>query len=527
MTYALIRRRTLAAVAFLAIVCGATSAQAQVPQTPTISAVQSGGRVAYTYTIEPGLTGITIQEAADANFTSGVSSIGAPFTIGSYGFPKACTNFYYRAQSRNAAGASGWSAPQLSSCGEATPTPVPVAPVAPPVPSISAAQSAGMVSYTYTIQSDLTGFTIQEASDANFTVDLRSLPVAPITGRIGWSRACGNFYYRAQARNSVGTSAWSAPQLSSCSGSAPAVPRISAVQSGGRVAYTYTIEPGLTSITIQEAADANFTSGVSSIGAPFNTGSYGFPKACTNFYYRAESRNSAGRSGWSAPQLSSCTAAAVAPAGAAPAGWTLTAYQASDIAVGRNGAVWFINGGTIYQVTASGPQAVPGAARNIAVDPNGLPWVVNSSGNIFRWNGSGWTLVPGLANDIGIGANGSVWIIGTDGVPASWNGSAWVKLSGGGTKISVDPSGRPWVINAANNIWRWTGSSWQQLAGAATDISVGPDGAVYVVGGGGQIYRWDGTSNWIAETGVTGSAVAAGLGPRAWVARAGQPVITR
>ena len=437
MTYALIRRRTLAAVAFLAIVCGATSAQAQVPQTPTISAVQSGGRVAYTYTIEPGLTGITIQEAADANFTSGLSSIGAPVTIGSYGFPKACTNFYYRAHSRNAAGASGWSAPQLSSCGEATPTPVPVAPVAPPVPSISAAQSAGMVSYTYTIQSDLTGFTIQEASDANFTVDLRSLPVAPITGRIGWSRACGNFYYRAQARNSVGTSAWSAPQLSSC------------------------------------------------------------------------------------------TAAAVAPAGAAPAGWTLTAYQASDIAVGRNGAVWFINGGTIYQVTASGPQAVPGAARNIAVDPNGVPWVVNSSGNIFRWNGSGWTQMPGLANDIGIGANGSVWIIGTDSVPASWNGSTWVKISGLGTKISVDPSGRPWVINSANNIFRWTGSSWQQLAGGATDISVGPDGAVYVVGGASQIYRWDGTSNWIPETGVTGSAVAAGLGLRAWVARAGQTVITR
>ncbi len=218
--------------------------------------------------------------------------------------------------------------------------------------------------------------------------------------------------------------------------------------------------------------------------------------------------------------------AAPAAAGAAPAGWTQTAYQASDIAVGRNGAVWFINGGTIYQVTASGPQAVPGAARNIAVDPNGLPWVVNSSGNIFRWNGSGWTQVPGLANDIGIGANGSVWIIGTDGVPASWNGSAWVKLSGGGTKISVDPSGHPWVINAANQIWRWSGSSWQLLPGAATDISVGPDGSVYVVGGGGQIYR-QGTADWITETGVTGSAVAAGLGSRAWVARVGQTVITR
>ena len=237
----------------------------------------------------------------------------------------------------------------------------------------------------------------------------------------------------------------------------------------------------------------------------------------------------AGTCNWSG-QITGCLESGSTCPGAAeaaPAGWTQTAYQASDIAVGKNGAVWFINGGTIYQVTGSGPQAVAGAARNIAVDPNGVPWVVNSSGNIFRWNGSGWTQMPGLANDIGIGANGSVWIIGTDSVPASWNGSTWVKISGLGTKISVDPSGRPWVINSANNVFRWTGSSWQQLAGGATDISVGPDGAVYVVGGASQIYRWDGTSNWIPETGVTGSAVAAGLGPRAWVARAGQPVITR
>ena len=219
------------------------------------------------------------------------------------------------------------------------------------------------------------------------------------------------------------------------------------------------------------------------------------------------------------------SASAPTPTPAPVTGWTSTSYQATEIAVGKNGAVWFINGGAIYQVTASGPQAVTGAATNIAVDPNGVPWVVASNHNIYKWNGSGWTMMTGLANDIGIGANGAVWIIGTDSVPASWNGSAWVKISGAATRISVDASGTPWVVNSAGSIYKWTGSAWQQLPGAATDISVGPDGTVYVVASG-NIFRWGGTS-WILETGVAGTTVAAGSGLHAWVARSGQAVLTR
>jgi len=95
----------------------------------------------------------------------------------------------------------------------------------------------------------------------------------------------------------------------------------------------------------------------------------------------------------------------------------------------------------------------------------------------------------------------------------------------------VDAAGNVWVVNAGREIWRYS-NGWQVMPGGGLDLSAGPDGAVYAVGtasgtGGNEIWRWSGSS-WIRETGVYGTAIAAGSGLHAWVARsAGLPVILR
>ena len=38
----------------------------------------------------------------------------------------------------------------------------------------------------------------------------------------------------------------------------------------------------------------------------------------------------------------------------------------------------------------------------IDVDDKGVPWVINSIGEIFKREGDNWRLMPGRANDIGI-----------------------------------------------------------------------------------------------------------------------------
>jgi hypothetical protein len=209
--------------------------------------------------------------------------------------------------------------------------------------------------------------------------------------------------------------------------------------------------------------------------------------------------------------------------------WAPTGYQATDIAVG-GGKVWFINGQTIYQVTASGPQAVAGAATRIAVDPKGVPWVVNAGGSIFKWSGTAWTLMPGQASDIGIGVGGGVWIIAkADGVPSLWNGTdRFVPAGGAGTRISVGVDGTPFIVNAAGEVYKMnTSRVWGLLPITnASDISVGPGGEAYVVAKNGAIFR-NMAGTWVNEAGISGTVVAAGIGTRAWLARAGAPVLLR
>jgi len=193
--------------------------------------------------------------------------------------------------------------------------------------------------------------------------------------------------------------------------------------------------------------------------------------------------------------------------------WQQTSGAANDIGIGANGAVWVIGtnrapgGFGIWQRAPRGNDwsAIDGAAVRIAVDPSGMPWVVNDAGNIFRRTAAGWQQLPGAAKDIGIGANGSVWVIGTDSVPGGfgiyfWNGTNWSRVDGGAARIAVAPDGNPWVVNAFGNIFRRAGSGWQQLPGLAKDIGIGPNGSVWITGtdpvpGGFGIYFWNG-SDW-------------------------------
>jgi hypothetical protein len=105
-------------------------------------------------------------------------------------------------------------------------------------------------------------------------------------------------------------------------------------------------------------------------------------------------------------------------------------------------------------------------ALRIAVDGTGIPFVVQSNGDIYRRTSSDpttgfWQLVPGeLATDIGIGGDGSMWIItktpaGPDFFIKKWNGSSWIPDSAGGiaVRIAVSGTGVPWVIQSNSAVY--------------------------------------------------------------------------
>jgi hypothetical protein len=184
--------------------------------------------------------------------------------------------------------------------------------------------------------------------------------------------------------------------------------------------------------------------------------------------------------------------------------WSQVPGCASDIGGGADASVWMI--GCDLQFGAGGAlifkwnkktntfenEQAGGRAMFIAVGPTGIPWVVNSFGDIFRRTSNSvssgsWEHLPGCALDIGVGADGSAWVIGCLSATGGhsihkWNGSDWDRTTDNGAaeSIAVDSMGRPWVVNDAGDVFKRTTSttdsgSWTILPrppGGARDIGI-------------------------------------------------------
>jgi len=189
--------------------------------------------------------------------------------------------------------------------------------------------------------------------------------------------------------------------------------------------------------------------------------------------------------------------------------WEKVAGTATDIAIGSDseGTVWIISNEYAYGTTdysikkrnGSEWQTIEGFATRIAVDQNGLAWVINSGGDIYRYSNSGgglknvngWGGVGGLtAKEIAIGKNGAVWVISNQAGLSANNYKiaslallSWTVGIGEGTKIAVDPLGNPYVTNSSSSVYfSYNGGAWTNLSGiSAREISYGANGQCWVI----------------------------------------------
>lgn len=156
---------------------------------------------------------------------------------------------------------------------------------------------------------------------------------------------------------------------------------------------------------------------------------------------------------------------------------------ATSIGVGTNDSAWIIgcsrvagSGYGIYALRGNPLQPgatweqVSGAARTIAVSPEGTPWVINEQGSIFRWNGSEFQSLStdGCATSIGVGRNNAAWVIGCSRLSESGNGiyqlsghpyspgATWQQIPGAAKAIAVSSEGSPWVINEQGGIFSYS-----------------------------------------------------------------------
>ena len=169
---------------------------------------------------------------------------------------------------------------------------------------------------------------------------------------------------------------------------------------------------------------------------------------------------------------------------------------ASDIDVGVNGEVWLIGtdavpgGFGIYKLgwdnAGRARIKVDGAAVRVAVDNDGEPWVVNSSGEIYRRQKNAWTGLQNVkARDIEIDNKGIVWIADSDGNVRRRNADgSWVTIGTNmdAKRIAVDVIGVPWIINNNNSLlWRQN-EKWVSFnSKKAVAIGIGGNDSIWTV----------------------------------------------
>ncbi len=166
-----------------------------------------------------------------------------------------------------------------------------------------------------------------------------------------------------------------------------------------------------------------------------------------------------------------------------------------------------------------------GAGVRIAVDGNGVVWVVNAAGYSYRKarDSDKWErgqlprvgTVDGLV-EIGAGTDGSVWGLAKATVPGGHQlmrcipGSGthtWETVRGGVTSVSVGPDGLPWVANDGGVVMylipgtgpdrfsgpgaTWTNVTPNQVNASDIGVGVGPLLCVWITSQYGM-YVWNG-----------------------------------
>jgi hypothetical protein len=195
--------------------------------------------------------------------------------------------------------------------------------------------------------------------------------------------------------------------------------------------------------------------------------------------------------------------------------WVQLPGAAKDIAVGPDGTAWAVGtlpvtgGFSIHRWNGSSWDMVPGGAKRITVDASNRPWVVNSDGAIFRrttnTTAGSWDAITGCAQDIGAAstANGGVWIIGCEPVTGGFTikffqNNSWTLVDGGGVRIAVGAT-LPWVANDAGLMYRRSSSkTWIALPPfQAKDLAVDSNDILYIVNGLDP--KYGGYRIWIRE----------------------------
>lgn len=171
---------------------------------------------------------------------------------------------------------------------------------------------------------------------------------------------------------------------------------------------------------------------------------------------------------------------------------------ANQIAIGPEGSVFILGAeGEIlrWQNNRNTFLVFPGVLKRLSVDPYGLPWGINTSGDVYRHVDGNWQKIRNFkAQDIAIGAYGQVYATSSAENVFLYNvlKDSFERVSGlFAAQISVTPDGNLWTVRDDGRVFQCEGNQCEyRNRRDVSDISIGPEGSVFIVAHSGKLYRW-------------------------------------
>ena len=213
------------------------------------------------------------------------------------------TVHYWRVSARNSGGTSAWS----QTWNFTTVPAIPATPV-PTVPAQNAVNIPISPSLTWNAASRAATYQLQVSTDSIFASPFFNDSTITILSRIvGPLNEHTRYYWRVNARNAGGTSAWSGTMRFTTTLAAPNLisPAQNAVNVPVSTYLTWSMVPSATDYRVQLSTNASFTGPLLVDNSNFATSqSIGPLSLNTTYYWRVYAQNSSGAGPWSSQQFS-------------------------------------------------------------------------------------------------------------------------------------------------------------------------------------------------------------------------------
>jgi hypothetical protein len=278
---------------------------AVIPETPDLSsplndAVNQALSLSVSWSSISTATSYSLQVSADSTFATTFISNQTGLTAGSQSISGLSNNtiYYWRVRAVNSSGASAWST--VFHFTTLLASPVLVSPV-----NAATAQDT-LPSVIWKKVTSATSYTVQVSTDAAFSsYTFNSSGIVDTTTKITSLSSNTTYYWRVNATNASGTSAWSTVNQFTTLVAAPLDPVLSApINNAVNQALSLSLAWGkvssATSYTLEVSADSNFTSTIVSLtGITATTQVISGISNSTVYYWRVKAINASGSSNWS------------------------------------------------------------------------------------------------------------------------------------------------------------------------------------------------------------------------------------